>query len=219
MDSGRRWVVSTPLAVVASDGTVPQALREAADIDHGKTIAEALAARSEQAVTTALLALEADVVVSEEDGTVLQPLADLLTVEGAVRGNAGGEVSAVMIGDGSDDGSGRSAYREGVGCGVAVRASILDGSIEAVTIALWGAAAYPIRARQVEGTLRGRRVSASLFDALLDAAVATLRSEVQPRGQGRVIDEAALAEVERTGSEALTAVFGPVIAAMGPKTQ
>jgi CO/xanthine dehydrogenase FAD-binding subunit len=215
MGSGRRWAVSTPLAVVASDGTVPQALREAAGLDQYETIGGALAMASAQAVTTALLALEAEVVVSADADEERQPLTELLTVAGSVQAEAGAAVSAVMIGDASDDGSERSAYREGVGCGVAVRASTLDGSIEAVTIAMWGAASHPIRARQVEGTLRGRRVSASL----LDAAVATLRSEVQPRGQGRVIDEAALAEIERTGAEALRAVFGSVIASMGPETQ
>ena len=214
MGGGRRWAVSTSLALVASDGSAPQALREAARADQCETLADALATAAEPAVTTALLALEAEVVVGEPEGDAAQPLAELLTMTGAVRADAGRELSAVIVGEEADRGSLGSVYREGVGCGVAVQAAAVDGAIEAVTIALWGAAPHPIRARQVEGTLRGRRVSVSL----LEDAVATLRSEVQPRGQDRVVDEAALLEIERVGAEALRAIFRPTIPARGRET-
>ncbi len=193
---------------------MPQALREAAAADACETLAEALATSAEPAVTTALLVLEAEVVVKAGDVETQRPLADLLTVAGTVESEAGAELWAVMVEGEANGGTGRSVYRQGVGCGVAVRATAVEGRIEAVMMAMWGAASHPIRARQVEGTLRGRRVS----PALLDAAVATLRSEVQPRGQGRVIDEAALAEIERTGAAALRAVFGSVISTMGSET-
>ena len=203
-------MLSTSLRLLASDGSAPRALREAAVADPRGTIGEALATPTEPAVTTALLALEAGVAVVEEHVEAVRPLTELVTLAGSVQAKDGVELSAVVIdeavpvGEEVERGVDASAYREGVGCGVAAQTTTVRGVIEGVTIAMWGASAHPIRARQVEGTLQGRRVSA----ALLEVAVATLRSEVQPRGQGRVVDEAALREVERVGAEALRHVFG-----------
>ena len=51
-----------------------------------------------------------------------------------------------------------------------------------------GVAPYPLRARQIEGALRGRAASAQL----VEIAGETARIEAQPFGVGDVIDEAAL---------------------------
>ena len=72
--------------------------------------------------------------------------------------------------------------------GVALALRLSDGRIVDATAVIAGVAAYPLRARQIEGALRGRAASAQL----LEIAGETARIEAQPFGVGDVIDEAAL---------------------------
>ena len=72
--------------------------------------------------------------------------------------------------------------------GVALALRLRGGRIGDAAAVIAGVAAYPLRARQIEGALRGRAASAQL----VEIAGETARIEAQPFGVGDVIDEAAL---------------------------
>ena len=105
-----------------------------------------------------------------EDGTV-----DLAGAR-AIVAPAGDAVSAWVRGKRTSD------------PGVALALRLRGGRIVDAAAMIVGVAAYPLRARQIEGALRGRAASAQL----LEIAGETARIEAQPFGVGDVIDEAAL---------------------------
>ena len=72
--------------------------------------------------------------------------------------------------------------------GVALALRLRGGRITDAAAVIVGVAPYPLRARQIEGALRGRAAAAQL----LEIAGETARIEAQPFGVGDVIDEAAL---------------------------
>ena len=83
--------------------------------------------------------------------------------------------------------------------GVALSLRIRDGRIADAAAVIVGVAPYPLRARQIEGALRGRAASPQL----LDIAAQTARIEAQPFGIGDIIDEAALEQLAATTRAAL----------------
>ena len=83
--------------------------------------------------------------------------------------------------------------------GVALALRMRDGRIGDAAAVVVGVAAYPLRARQLEGALRGRAASAQL----LEIAGQTARIEAQPFGVGEVIDEAALERLAAAAREAV----------------
>ena len=72
--------------------------------------------------------------------------------------------------------------------GVALALQMRDGRIGDAAAVIAGVAPYPLRARQLEGALRGRAASPQL----LEIAAQTARIEAQPFGVGDVLDEDAL---------------------------
>lgn len=133
------------------------------------------------------------------------PLVAALIVEGAALELDGGSVIALeerLLDDGTVDlagalaivaptGDAASAWAGSEGTselGVALALRLRGGRIADAAAAIAGMAAYPLRARQIEGALRGRAASAQL----LEIAGETARIEAQPFGVGDVIDEAAL---------------------------
>ena len=144
------------------------------------------------------------------------PLAAALIVNGAALELRDGSVVALeerLLDDGTvdlTDGQAIAAPRSdaasawvgvdpGGDLGVAVGLKMRDGRIGDAAAVIVGVAAYPLRARQLEGALRGRAASAQL----LEIAGQTARIEAQPFGVGEVIDEAAL---ERLAAAARAAV-------------
>lgn len=83
--------------------------------------------------------------------------------------------------------------------GVALALRMRGGRIGDAAAVIVGVAAYPLRARQLEGALRGRAASAQL----LEIAGQTARIEAQPFGVGEVIDEAALERLATAAREAV----------------
>ena len=72
--------------------------------------------------------------------------------------------------------------------GLALRLRLSGARIADASAAIAGIAPYAVRARQIEGALRGRSVSPQL----LEIAGQTARIEAQPFGVGDLIDEASL---------------------------
>ena len=133
------------------------------------------------------------------------PLVAALIVEGAALELDSGASVALeerLLDDGTVDltgaraivapaGEAASAWGGGEGTselGVALALRLSGGRIADAAAVIAGVAAYPLRARQIEGALRGRAASAQL----LEIAGETARIEAQPFGVGDVIDEAAL---------------------------
>lgn len=133
------------------------------------------------------------------------PLVAALIVEGAALELDSGASVALeerLLDDGKVDligaraivapaGEAASAWGGGEGTselGVALALRLSGGRIADAAAVIAGVAAYPLRARQIEGALRGRAASAQL----LEIAGETARIEAQPFGVGDVIDEAAL---------------------------
>lgn len=83
--------------------------------------------------------------------------------------------------------------------GVALALRMRGGRIGDAAAVIVGVAAYPLRARQLEGALRGRAASAQL----LEMAGQTARIEAQPFGVGEVIDDAALERLAAAAREAV----------------
>lgn len=83
--------------------------------------------------------------------------------------------------------------------GLALRLSISGARIADASAAIAGIAPYAVRARQIEGALRGRSVSPQL----LEIAAQTARIEAQPFGVGDVIDEASLDQLVRATRSAI----------------
>ena len=83
--------------------------------------------------------------------------------------------------------------------GVALALRMRGGRIGDAAAVIAGVAAYPLRARQLEGALRGRTASAQL----LEIAGQTARIEAQPFGVGEVLDEAALERLAAAAREAV----------------
>ncbi len=83
--------------------------------------------------------------------------------------------------------------------GVALALRMRDGRIGDAAAVIAGVAPYPLRARQLEGALRGRAASAQL----LEIAAQTARIEAQPFGVGDVLDETALEQLAAAARAAL----------------
>lgn len=139
------------------------------------------------------------------NGPLNGPLLAALIVEGAALELGGGASVALeerLLDDGTVDlagarviaapaGDAASAWAGGERTsdpGVALALRLSGGRIVDAAAVIAGVAAYPLRARQIEGALRGRAASAQL----LEIAGETARIEAQPFGVGDVIDEAAL---------------------------
>ena len=133
------------------------------------------------------------------------PLLAALIVEGAALELDGGASVALeerLLDDGTVDLSGARALAAPAGeaasawvgggrpsdPGVALALRLRGGRIGDAAAVIVGVAPYPLRARQIEGALRGRAASAQL----VEIAGETARIEAQPFGVGDVIDEAAL---------------------------
>ncbi len=133
------------------------------------------------------------------------PLLAALIVEGAALELDGGASVALeerLLDDGTVDLSGARAIAAPAGAaasawvggertgdpGVALALRLSGGRIGDAAAVIVGVAPYPLRARQIEGALRGRAASAQL----VEIAGETARIEAQPFGVGDVIDEAAL---------------------------
>lgn len=83
--------------------------------------------------------------------------------------------------------------------GVALALRLRGGRIGDAAAVIVGVAPYPLRARQIEGALRGRAASVQL----VEIAGETARIEAQPFGVGDVIDEAALERLAAAARAAL----------------
>ena len=83
--------------------------------------------------------------------------------------------------------------------GLALRLRISGARIADASAAIAGIAPYAVRARQIEGALRGRSVSPQL----LEIAAQTARIEAQPFGVGDVIDEASLDQLVQATRSAI----------------
>ena len=83
--------------------------------------------------------------------------------------------------------------------GLALRLRLSGARIADASAAIAGIAPYAVRARQIEGALRGRSVSPQL----LEIAGQTARIEAQPFGVGDVIDEASLDQLVRATRSAI----------------
>lgn len=199
----------TPLRALAQRRDLPAALREAAAafLDRGARpdtdLATAAQARDLPSLLTALLALDGEVERSDAWEPIDKWLARRAGTEPAtaprLRVRASGAEPRLV-----------SAYRERV-CGgilVGVAAAIWTqssaGPITRAQVALSGAGPMPIRARQTEATLHGRRPSA----ALVEVAAETARQEAQPAGAGWAVDAGVLAAVRDVSRVALSAILG-----------
>ena len=195
---------------------LPAALREAAAtyIDRrgrAATIAEALVDVDQSCLTTALLAADADLGLSD----AWLPLSERLTMAGGLTAGDAERLRAVRLA-GLVPGE-RSAYRGGSRAsdrgsgsggealiGIAVLTSFSrEGAIIGVRVALGGVSPHPLRARQVEAALRGRRTSAELIAVAVETAV----HEAQPAGVGSLTAESDLAVVRAVTLEALRATL------------
>jgi CO/xanthine dehydrogenase FAD-binding subunit len=165
---------------------------------------------------TALLALDAEVGV---DGG-WQAIADRVNDAGEfvpMRDAAIQHLRLAAMPDGPS-GSRASSYREAIAGGVLVGVatdivrtatggggtrghSEAGGPIASAHVTICGAAAQPLRARQVEATLRGRRPSG----ALIQLASETAGQEAQPFGSGTTLAPAVIAAVRDITQQALTA--------------
>ena len=138
-------------------------------------------------------------------GALNGPLLAALIVEGAALELDGGASVALeerLLDDGTVDLAGARAIAAPAGeaasawvggerpsdPGVALALRLSGGRIGDAAAVIVGVAPYPLRARQIEGALRGRAASAQL----VEIAGETARIEAQPFGVGDVIDEAAL---------------------------
>ena len=83
--------------------------------------------------------------------------------------------------------------------GLALRLRISGARIADASAAIAGIAPYAVRARQIEGALRGRSVSPQL----LEIAGQTARIEAQPFGVGDLIDEASLDQLVQATRSAI----------------
>ena len=83
--------------------------------------------------------------------------------------------------------------------GVALALRMRGGQIGDAAAMIAGVAPYPLRARQLEGALRGRAASAQL----LEIAAQTARIEAQPFGVGDVLNEDALEQLAAAARAAL----------------
>lgn len=83
--------------------------------------------------------------------------------------------------------------------GVALALRMRDGRIGDAAAVIAGVAPYPLRARQLEGALRGRAASPQL----LEIVAQTARIEAQPFGVGDVLDEDALEQLAAAARAAL----------------
>jgi len=199
----------TPLRALAQRSDIPLALREAAAafLERGARpttdLLAAAQARDLPSVMTALMALDGEALVD----AVWQPLATWLAMPAAASSAARFRVTVPR---GDPGGPGSSAYRERacgaglVGVAAVIQRQARDGPIASVHVALCGVGPLPIRARQTEATLRGRRPAAYL----VELAAETARHEAQPFGAGTVLDLEALAAVRDVSREALSAILG-----------
>ena len=83
--------------------------------------------------------------------------------------------------------------------GVALALRMRGERISDAAAVIAGVAPYPLRARQLEGALRGRAASPQL----LEIAAQTTRIEAQPFGVGDVLDEDALEHLAEAARAAL----------------
>ncbi len=131
-----------------------------------------------------LAALIAGGAALELDGGASVALEERLLDDGTVD-LSGARALAAPVGEAASAwvGGGRSSDP-----GVALALRLRGGRIGDAAVVIVGVAPYPLRARQIEGALRGRAASAQL----VEIAGETARIEAQPFGVGDVIDEAAL---------------------------
>ncbi|MCZ6707992.1 MAG: hypothetical protein O7A71_08620 [Chloroflexi bacterium] len=172
----------------------------------GATLGEGLAERDTGLLTT-LVCLDTELWVDD----AWQSLIDALGGGWLDEALAGGRVRlAVNAGE-------RSVYREARvgGRRVALALTTVTGAVRAerivvraVRIGVGGVSASPLRARQTEAALRGRRIRPELVEAAVD----TMRAEVRPAGAGDAIEEATVSAVDALLREALAAALpaGPI---------
>lgn len=120
-----------------------------------------------------------------------------LIASGAVL-NGGPSVEERLLEEGTVDLSGARAVVlptsqtatawSGRAAGAALGLRAVEGRITDAVAVIAGSAPYPFRARQTEGTLRGRSGSSRL----IELAAETARIEAQPFGVGDLLDEAEL---------------------------
>ncbi len=201
----------TPLRALAQRRDIPRALMEASDafLSHGPSpslsLLEAAASQDLPSVLTALLALDAAVRV---DGQ-WQPIIGWLREEGGLVLDEDGEIQRLRMAapiaprSGDHSSSYREAIADGALVGVAAGFVLLakEGPIASAHVAICGAATHPIRARQVEATLRGRHPS----EELIQLAAETAAQEAQPFGVGTVLDPTVLLAIRDVTREVLTA--------------
>ena len=82
---------------------------------------------------------------------------------------------------------------------VAIAITRSEAAVDRAHIVLIGVGPHPIRARQIEGALRGRR----LTDPMIDLAAQTARSEAQPYGVGDLTDPAPIDALQALTRQAL----------------
>lgn len=187
------WIdVGEALRDIAERRDIPRALVDASrfHLHHGRepeaTMAAAIGSGQPQGIITALLTLDARAQLETGNGQTTRPVADLLTVDGRLRG--GDEERIVAVGITKAE---TSLYHESVWegppkqrtFGMAVALQFSGDQIADVSVAMSGIAAQPVRARLVEGALRGRRRSAEL----VKTAAETAQAEAQPAGGGNVL--------------------------------
>ncbi len=197
------WIdVGEALRDIAQRRDIPRALVDASrfHLHHGRepeaTMAAAIGSGRQQGIITALLTLDARAQLETGNGQATRPVAELLTVDGRLRGGDEERIVAVGITKAETSLYQEGLYQEGLShegvwegppkqrtFGMAVALQFSGDQIADVSVAMSGIAAQPVRARLVEGALRGRRRSA----ALVKTAAETAQAEAQPAGGGNVL--------------------------------
>lgn len=204
---------STRLGALAQRSDVGSALAEAARIclphtdNPTASLDTVFAGPLGQALTTTLVALDAVLIVRAAGEDVAERLSEFLSSSGVLLLPAGQEWLRLEIAPPRQEET--SAYRESavrgrrIGLALAV---ILDGArIGDARAALCGVAPWPLRAREMEAALRGRRADAATINAVLE----TTRAEAQPAGIGNLLREDELQTLTSVCAETLQAVLAP----------
>ena len=160
-----------------------------------------------QALTTTLVALDAVLIVRAAGEEVAEPLAGFLSSSGVLLLPAGQEWLRLEIAPPPEEET--SAYREaavrGRRIGLALAVTRDGARIGDARAALGGVAPWPLRAREMEAALRGRRADAATINAVLE----TTRAEAQPAGIGNLLREDELQTLTSVCAETLQAVLAP----------
>ena len=184
---------------------LPAALRAAATATHAHgaaTVGAALQPDAPAPLITALLALDAQVVLHKEATHESLTLEDLLIARENAQsaGEPSDEGSIAAVAFRRTEATTTLADRDGLAVVVAI--DVAEGMIRRARIAASGIAPLPLRLRQVEAVLLGRRSNGDT-SALVRTAAETARGEAHPSGVGQVWEAAQLDQITTLCAEAI----------------